>query len=144
MMLFITERISNVLLFSFGIPCLAIVYLLLKSPAFRARRAGAGVRLPPGPKQHFLFGNLFNFPRGRWYEAFNQWQKLYGERLFGSLAPPSPLTTLALSYAGDIVYVNLAGVPVIIINSLGAAQELAGKRNRIYSARTAKTMTANL
>src|SRR5450631_2777896 len=84
MMLFITESISNTVLLSLGIACFVMVCLVLKSPAFRARRAGAGVKLPPGPERHFLFGNLFNFPRSRWYEAFNEWQKLYGERLFES------------------------------------------------------------
>jgi hypothetical protein len=59
-------------------------------------------------------------------------------------AQTDELTVPVLSYPGDIVYVNLAGVPVIVINSFSAAQELAVKRNRIYSARTAKPMTAKL
>jgi hypothetical protein len=102
MVLFITESISNIVLLSFGVACLAMVYVLLKSPAFRARRAGAGAKLPPGPEQHFLFGNLFNFPRSRWYEAFNEWQKLYGERLFGSLT--LPLSTYSIHHLPPLFY----------------------------------------
>lgn len=54
----------------------AFVYLALRTPAARARRAGA--QLPPGPRRAFLIGNLFNFPRKRWYETFTKWRDEFG------------------------------------------------------------------
>lgn len=73
----ITQTISNPFFVSFAVVGLFILSIILRSPHFRAKRAGA--RLPPGPEQRFLFGNLFNFPRRRWYEAFTMWQQLYGQ-----------------------------------------------------------------
>ena len=35
-------------------------------------------RFPRGPKRIPLFGNAFNFPKNRWYEAFSQWKADYG------------------------------------------------------------------
>ena len=34
--------------------------------------------LPPGPKRYPIIGNLLNFPRDHFYDAFNRWQKEYG------------------------------------------------------------------
>lgn len=117
---FITQGVSGlVFLWPLAIAAVFVVSIVLRSPAVRAKRAGA--QLPPGPERRFLVGNLFNFPRGRWSEAFSLWQQIYG----------------------DITYANLAGVSVIVVNSLGAAQEL-NKRLGIYSGRTSKTMTAKL
>lgn len=79
-------------------------YLSSNSASAKAKRLGA--RLPPGPPKAVLVGNLFNFPNGRWYETFSEWAKEYG----------------------DVVHVDLAGVHMIILNSLEAIQELAEKR----------------
>ena len=147
-MLFTTQRTSNLLLLAFATIGLVVIYLVLRSPAYRAKRLGA--KLPPGPPRHFLFGNLFSFPRRKWYEAFTLYQQEYGERQIFSVS-----TTLESGpaskgkeshkriFLGDLTYANLAGVSVIVVNSLGVAQEL-NKRLGIYSGRTAKTMTAKL
>ncbi|KAG8754880.1 hypothetical protein FRC14_004554 [Serendipita sp. 396] len=100
-----------------GVACL---YLESKTPPVRARKVGA--RLPPGPKGSFLVGNLFTFPKNRWFETFNLWGKQYG----------------------DIVYVNLAGISMVVLNSIEAAEDLAGKRMAIYSGRPYTTMANNL
>jgi len=55
------------------------IAIYLSSTTFEARAKRAGAKLPPGPKKSFLVGNLFNFPRTRWYENFTEWQKEYGE-----------------------------------------------------------------
>ena len=52
-------------------------YLASNTNGAKARRVGAV--LAPGPKRMPLVGNLFNFPNGKWYEAFTQWGKDYGE-----------------------------------------------------------------
>jgi len=34
--------------------------------------------LPPGPKRYPIIGNLLNFPRDHFYDAFTRWQTEYG------------------------------------------------------------------
>ncbi|CAG7852712.1 O-methylsterigmatocystin oxidoreductase Short=OMST oxidoreductase; AltName: Full=Aflatoxin B synthase; AltName: Full=Aflatoxin biosynthesis protein Q; AltName: Full=Cytochrome P450 64 [Serendipita indica DSM 11827] len=94
-------------------------YLSSNSASAKAKRLGA--RLPPGPPKAVLVGNLFNFPNGRWYETFSEWAKEYG----------------------DVVHVDLAGVHMIILNSLEAIQELAEKR-MIHAGRPYSTMVCDL
>lgn len=47
---------------------------------------------------------------------------------------------------GDLVFINLnaAGVTMLVVNSLEIAEELAGKRTKIYSARPYTTMLGDL
>ena len=52
-------------------------YLASNTTAAKANRAGAV--LAPGPKRLPFLGNLFNFPKGRWYETFTQWAEDYGQ-----------------------------------------------------------------
>ncbi|KAG8851585.1 hypothetical protein FRB91_007652 [Serendipita sp. 411] len=111
---------SRALVGSLAVVGMVYLYLASKSPPARARKAGA--RLPPGPKGSFLVGNLFTFPRNRWLETFTSWGKQYG----------------------DIVYVNLAGIPMVVLNSIEAAEDLAGKRMAIYSGRPYTTMANDL
>lgn len=94
----------------------AIIRNIANTPAVKARRAGA--QLPPGPKRDLFIGNLRNFPKGRWYETFTRWKDEFG----------------------DLIYVNLVGVPMLVCNSLEAAEELTVKRMSIYSARPYRTM----
>jgi hypothetical protein len=54
----------------------AILRSIANTPAVKARRFGA--TLPPGPKRDFFIGNLRNFPKGRWYEAFTRWKDEFG------------------------------------------------------------------
>jgi hypothetical protein len=54
----------------------AIVRTFWNTAAAKARRAGA--KLPPGPKQEFLIGNLRNFPKKGWYETFTRWKEEIG------------------------------------------------------------------
>ncbi|CCA71475.1 hypothetical protein PIIN_05414 [Serendipita indica DSM 11827] len=96
------------------------VYIAANSVSARARRANA--RLPPGPKRSILFGNLFNFPKKRWFETFSSWKETYG----------------------DIVYVNVAGISMVIVNSFEIAEELASNRMGIYSRRPHTIMSSEL
>jgi hypothetical protein len=50
------------------------------------------------------------------------------------------------SVIGDLVFINLnmAGVTMIIVNSLEIAQELAGRRTKIHSGRPYMTMFSDL
>jgi hypothetical protein len=54
----------------------ALLRQLWNTPAAKARRAGA--KLPPGPERELLIGNLRNFPKNRWYDAFTHWKEEFG------------------------------------------------------------------
>jgi hypothetical protein len=54
----------------------AIVRAVWNTPSAKARRVGA--KLPPGPKQEFLIGNLRNFPKKGWPETFTRWKEEFG------------------------------------------------------------------
>ncbi|CAG7853101.1 SubName: Full=Uncharacterized protein {ECO:0000313/EMBL:CCA72098.1} [Serendipita indica DSM 11827] len=79
-------------------------------------------RYPKGPPRLPLIGNSHNFPTENWGVIFNERQKLYG----------------------DIVYVQLPGMPFYIINSLEIAQELCNKRAKLNSERKIGYMIMNL
>ncbi|KAG8811881.1 hypothetical protein FRC19_003515, partial [Serendipita sp. 401] len=61
-----------------AMPVLALVYRLSSKSKYP---------LPPGLPRVPLFGNAFNFPQNRWYEAFSAWvkEKLYDTN--GQLKP---------------------------------------------------------
>ncbi|KAG8817416.1 hypothetical protein FRC17_011240 [Serendipita sp. 399] len=97
-------------------------YIYLSSRTNEAKAKQAGARLPPGPERLPLVGNLFNFPKDRWLETFTSWGKQYG----------------------DVVYINLVGTPMIVLNSLEAAEDLAIKRASTFSGRPYTRMVLDL
>ncbi|PVF96176.1 cytochrome P450 [Serendipita vermifera] len=99
---------------------ITILQGLWNTPSSKARRAGT--KLPPGPKQDILIGNLRNFPKIRWYETFTRRRKEFG----------------------DIIYVDLMGTPMLILNSLNAVEDLIEKRGSIYSGRPYTVMANRL
>ncbi len=117
-----------------------IGYLSSKTHAPAARAKSLGAKLPPGPKTHFLLGNIPNFPQEKWYLNFLEWEKEFGKQVYAST--PSGLNNLT----GDLVFINLnvAGVTMLVVNSLEVAEELAGRRTSIYSSRAYTTMLGDL
>ncbi|KAJ7786209.1 cytochrome P450 [Mycena metata] len=95
--------------------------LLALGIAFKRRRMRA--RLPPGPPGLFLLGNLRDMPHDKphWltYEA---WAEKFG----------------------DIVYVEVLGRSMVILNSLAAVTELLEKRSASYSDRPPMPMANDL
>ncbi|KAF8897012.1 cytochrome P450 [Mucidula mucida] len=79
--------------------------------------------LPPGPKGLPLIGNLLDFPTVDAWIAF----KDAGEQL-----------------NSDIVYYNVAGQDLIVVNTIDAANELFVKRSSIYSDRPSCFMANEL
>ncbi|KAH9929328.1 cytochrome P450 [Fomitopsis serialis] len=70
--------------------------------------------LPPGPRGIPLLGNIYDVPRGREWLAYQNWSR---------------------EYDSDIIYLNLAGTPVVVVNSIDAAYELFERRSSLYSDR---------
>ncbi|KAJ6458244.1 cytochrome P450 [Mycena sanguinolenta] len=70
-----------------------------------------GAKLPPGPPGIVFFGNLFQL-------ASRDWLKFASWKTYGS-----------------VVYLNVAGRPIIVLNNAKAAADLLDRRASIYSDR---------
>ncbi|KAF5346843.1 hypothetical protein D9756_010614 [Leucocoprinus leucothites] len=80
-------------------------------------------RYPPGPKHLPLLGNLLDIPRCHAYKKFTKYSK---------------------ELDSDIIYVDAAGQPIIVLSSLKACNDLLSKRSNIYSDRFHQTMSFEL
>ncbi|KAF8487323.1 cytochrome P450 [Russula ochroleuca] len=69
-------------------------------------------KVPPGPRGYPIIGNLLDVGAGKWLK-YTEWHKKYG----------------------DLIYLNAAGQPVVIINSQKVAVALLDRRAEIYSDR---------
>ncbi|KAI0270342.1 cytochrome P450 [Russula aff. rugulosa BPL654] len=69
-------------------------------------------KLPPGPRGYPIIGNLLEMRDGQWLK-FSEWHKKYG----------------------DLIYLNAAGQPVVVINSSKVGVALLDRRAAIYSDR---------
>jgi len=86
----------------------------------RARRARS--KLPPGPTGWPIIGNLFDIPTEHSWFKYTEWGEKYG----------------------PITYVNVGGLPMIIVNSHRIAYDLLAKRGAIYSDRPRAVMVQDL
>ncbi|KAF9260636.1 cytochrome P450 [Marasmius fiardii PR-910] len=80
-------------------------------------------RLPPGPPGYPIIGNLFDV---------------------GDLQEWLTYRKISEDYKSDIIYLNMFGSSVVILNSMEAAQDLFDKRSSIYSDRPRFTMLNEL
>ncbi|KAF7980002.1 hypothetical protein HWV62_40100 [Athelia sp. TMB] len=94
-----------------------VVYALLSQ---RSRR----VRLPPGPAGWPIVGNMFDVPKSgaEWIDYRNMGEK----------------------YDSDIIYLDVFGTRIVVLNSFEAITELLEKRARIYSSRPRFVMVQEL
>ncbi|KAJ6479926.1 cytochrome P450, partial [Mycena vitilis] len=69
--------------------------------------------LPPGPPRWPLIGSAMEVPRSYPWLTYTRWAKKYG----------------------DLVYADVAGQPLIVINSAKIAKDLLEQRSAIYSER---------
>ncbi|KAG6861527.1 hypothetical protein C0995_015260 [Termitomyces sp. Mi166 len=77
---------------------------------------------PPGPKGYPIIGNLLDIPTSFQWKTYTRWAKKYG----------------------DLIYINVLGVRLVIINSEEVAEELVEKRSSNYNDRPEITvMTMN-
>jgi hypothetical protein len=113
----------------------ALLWIIARLARPRRRRS----KLPPGPPAWPVIGSVFSWPSERRWLTFTEWGRTYGTH--SSIA--SPLTVLRL-YQGDLVYVNLAGTDVIILNSLSAATTLLDKKGANFSDRPSLRFLADI
>ncbi|GJE86536.1 cytochrome P450 [Phanerochaete sordida] len=99
---------------------LAVVAVVLVKAVIARRRQRAPY--PPGPKGLPIIGNVLQMPKEQEWVTFARWGEQYG----------------------DIVYLELLGQPMVILNSAKDAVALLDKRGTIYSDRPVLTMGGEL
>lgn len=86
---------------------------------FFTRRNRHTLPLPPGPKGYPLIGNALDMPTNAMHEKYREWCKML---------------------SSDIIFLNVAGRGVVVLDSSEAAIELLERRSSIYSGRPAMPM----
>ncbi|KAL1725532.1 cytochrome P450 [Schizophyllum commune] len=87
------------------------------------RRRKRYLPLPPGPKGLPLIGNFFDMPTMYEWEKYMEWAKQYDT---------------------DILYLNVAGKSIVVLDTYEACNELLEKRSRYYSSRPPFPMAIDL
>ncbi|KZT12691.1 cytochrome P450 [Laetiporus sulphureus 93-53] len=90
--------------------------------AYQLFSHGARRSLPPGPRRIPIIGNALAIPKFDPWITFSRWQKTYG----------------------DIIYLEILGRPMVILNSSKIAKDLLDKRSSLYSDRPHLVMAGDL
>jgi hypothetical protein len=95
-------------------------------------------KLPPGPRGYPIIGNILEMKAGQWLK-FAEWQKKYGQ-----FVPLILFLPISEDRPGDLIYLNAAGQPIVVINSQKVAVELLDRRAAIYSDRPINVITCDI
>ncbi|KAJ6626173.1 putative monooxygenase [Mycena sp. CBHHK59/15] len=85
----------------------SFVYLLTR--IFLSKKGG----FPPGPRRWPVLGSALSVPRAYQWLTFSKWAKIYG----------------------NVIYLDVVGQPIIVLNSAKVAKDLLDQRSSIYSDR---------
>ena len=91
-------------------------------------------KLPPGPRGSLLFGNSKDLSSTYLWRRFSSWSSTYGKPEFSNLAY-SLTHTSSYSNVGNIIYLNVFGRPIVVLNDFTHARELMEKQSASFSDR---------
>lgn len=90
-------------------------------------------RLPPGPRGLPLIGNLLDMPTSDDWLQYRRWS----QELRTSCVALVWFLVLKPRIESDIIYLNVCGTSIVVLNSLESILDLLEKRSSKYSSRFA-------
>jgi len=113
----------------------AAAFLLIGIPSLIYRfRKGKKAFLPPGPSRLPLVGNAFSIPNHypqKYYKRLGDQLGLYQKNL---TLKPDLFSTFSM-LGSKIIYFEVFGQPIVVLNSAQAGKDLLDKRSSTYSNR---------
>ena len=114
------------------IPISILAFFSVRNFIKKRRDNPAGLPLPPGPPRLPIVGNLFGIKDlGAQWLTYAEWSKKYGWCPLSSSDGNSPFTRTQ----GDLLYLEIFGQKILVINSEKVAEDLLDKRSQNYSDR---------